>query len=128
LNALLDTHVFLWWATDDPQLSAVARDFIRSSQNRLWFSLVSVWEIYLKARARKLPIPGDVTSFVEARIERYELQVLDLQLIHLRRFYQLPPHHRDPFDHLLIAQAQIEKLPIITVDAHIAKYDVEVIW
>lgn len=128
MRALLDTHVFLWWATDDPKLSPRAHEFILNPDNDLSFSVVSGWEIMLKARAGRLPIPGDVAKFVATRIGRYELEVLDLQLAHLTRLYSLPSHHRDPFDLLLVAQAQVESLPIVTADAQIAKYDVEVIW
>jgi PIN domain nuclease of toxin-antitoxin system len=128
LRALLDTHAFLWWATDDPQLSPTARDFIRDPNNRLSFSVVSAWEILLKARAGRLPIPGDVGDFVEVRIGRYDLALVELQFRHLIRSYHLPTHHRDPFDHLLIAQAQVEDLPLVTADAQMAKYDVDLIW
>ena len=128
MTALLDTHVFLWWATDDPQLSPNARSFIRDPKNKLWFSIISLWEILLKARSGRLPIQGDVADFVEVRIGRYALNVLELQFRHLHRFYHLPTHHRDPFDQMLIAQAQIEKLPLISADAQMAKYDLEIIW
>ncbi len=126
--ALLDTHVFLWWATDDPQLSPTARAFIRNPKNELAFSIVSMWEILLKARSGRLPIQGDVGDFVEVRIGRYRLTVLELQSRHLTRFYHLPVHHRDPFDQMLIAQAQVEKLPLVTGDAQMSKYEVELIW
>jgi len=128
LRALLDTHVFLWWATDDPQLSPKVKDLIRDPKNELWFSIVSAWEILLKARSGRLPIQGDVGDFVEVRIKRYSLAVLDLQFSHLVRFYHLPAHHRDPFDHLLIAQAQVEGIPLITGDSQMTKYAIEVIW
>jgi PIN domain nuclease of toxin-antitoxin system len=128
LRALLDTHSFLWWATDDPRLSRRASDFISDPGNLLSFSVISVWEILLKARTGRLPIPGDVAEFVKVRIERYRLALLNLDLAHLTELYSLPAHHRDPFDLLLVAQAQVEKLPLVTGDAKIKSYDVEVIW
>jgi PIN domain nuclease of toxin-antitoxin system len=128
LKAILDTHAFLWWATDDLKLSSRARDFIRDPKNSLSFSVVSVWEILLKARTGRLPIKGNVAEFVEIRIQRYDLALIDLTFTHLARFYSLPAHHSDPFDHLLVAQAQVEKLSLITGDAQIRKYDVDVIW
>lgn len=82
----------------------------------------------LKARTGRLGIIGDVVDFVSVRIQRYDLSLLDLQFLHLARFYQLPAHHRDPFDQLLVAQAQVVDLPILTADAQIKKYEVEVIW
>jgi PIN domain nuclease of toxin-antitoxin system len=75
-----------------------------------------------------LPIPGDVAEFVKVRIERYQLTLLNLHLTHLTELYSLSTHHRDPFDLLLVAQAQVEKLPMVTGDAKIRSYDVEVIW
>ena len=82
----------------------------------------------LKARVGRPPIPGDVAKFVESNIQYHDFTTLDLHLSHLRKFYSLPAHHRDPFDLLLVAQAQVENLPLLTGDAQIAKYDVEVIW
>jgi PIN domain nuclease of toxin-antitoxin system len=128
LRALLDTHTFLWWATDDPKLSPRAREFIRGHENALYFSVISVWEILLKARTGRLPIQGNVAEFVEVRIHRYTMTLLDLNLAHLTKFYALPVHHRDPSDQLLVAQAQVENLPLVTGDAQIKKYDLEVIW
>jgi PIN domain nuclease of toxin-antitoxin system len=124
----LDTHPFLWWATDDPRLSPRARNFIRDPGNQLSFSVISVWEVVLKARTGRLPIPGDVAEFVKIRIDRYQLTLLELQVAHLTNLYTLPTHHRDPFDQLLVAQAQVEKLPIVTGDAQIKKYAIDIIW
>ena len=128
MRALLDTHVFLWWTIDSPKLSARARDFIRDPHNNLSLSVVSAWEILLKARAGRLPIPGDAAKYVEDHAQFYGFTFLDLHLAHLIRFHPLPTYHRDPFDLLLVAQAQVEKLPLITADAQIGKYDIEVIW
>lgn len=128
MKALLDTHVFLWWTTDDQRLSARARDFIGDPQNSFSLSVVSAWEILLKARAGRLPIPVDAAQYVEEHTQIYGFTFLDLHLAHILRFHSLPTHHRDPFDLLLVAQAQVEELPIVTGDAQIKKYDVEVIW
>ena len=128
MRALLDTHVFLWWITNNPKVSARARDFIRDPRNRISLSVVGAWEIVLKARVGRLSISGDVAKFVENHLQYYDFAVLELRLAHLIRFYHLPAHHRDPFDQLLVAQAQVENLPLLTGDAQIAKYDVEVIW
>ena len=128
MRALLDTHVFLWWTTEDPKLSARASSFIRDPDNKPLLSLVSAWEIILKARSGRLPIPGNAAEYVEVHSNIYGFEFLDLLLTHLVHFYSLPAHHRDPFDLLLVAQAQVENLPIVTADAQFAKYDVEVIW
>jgi PIN domain nuclease of toxin-antitoxin system len=128
LRALLDTHVFLWWATNSPELSRKASDFIGDPDNSLLLSVVSAWEILLKVRTGRLPIPGDAARFIETHAEYYGFAFLEMRLAHLIGFHHLPAHHRDPFDHMLIAQAQVENLPLVTGDAQIAKYDVELIW
>jgi PIN domain nuclease of toxin-antitoxin system len=128
LRALLDTHVFLWWTTNKPQLSSRARDIIEDPDNSLLLSVISAWEILLKARTGRLSIPGDAAKFVETHAQYYGFAFLDLRMGHLIGFHRLTSHHRDAFDHLLIAQAQVERLPLISGDAQMTKYDVEVIW
>ena len=128
MRALLDTHAFLWWVTNSPELSSRANDFIRDPNNRLWFSVVSAWEILLKARTGRLPIPGDAARFIETHAEYYGFEFLEMRVAHLIGFHHLPAHHRDPFDHMLIAQAQVENLPLVSGDAQMTKYDVEIIW
>jgi PIN domain nuclease of toxin-antitoxin system len=125
---LLDTHVFLWWATNNPQLTRRARDFIEEPDNSLSLSVVSAWEILLKARTGRLPVPGDAARFVQTHAEYYGFTFLEMRLAHLIGFHRLPAHHRDPFDQMLIAQAQVEKLPLVTGDSVMTKYDVEIIW
>ncbi len=128
MRALLDTHVFLWWTTDDPRLTARARDCLGDAENNFSLSVVSAWEILLKARAGRLPIRGDAARYVEEHAQIYGFDFLDLHLAHLLKFHNLPTHHRDPFDLLLVAQAQVENLPMVTGDAQIKRYEVEVIW
>ena len=128
MRALLETHAFLWWIDDDRKLSQRARTFVTNPLNDLFLSIVSAWEIVLKARAGRSPLSGDVPQVLETQLQLNEIATLDLSRAHLTRFYRLPAHHRDPFDLLLVAQAQVENLPIVTADAQIAKYDVQVIW
>jgi PIN domain nuclease of toxin-antitoxin system len=128
LNALLDTHVFLWWISDSRNLSKRAGDFIRDPRNSLSLSLISAWEILLKARTGRLSIPGDAAQFVETQALDNGFVLLELRFAHLIGFQRLAMHHRDAFDQLLIAQAQVEGLPLITGDFEMTKYDVEIIW
>ncbi len=97
-------------------------------ENSFSLSVVSAWEILLKARAGRLPIRGDVAQYVEEHTQIYGFTFLDLRLAHLLKFHSLPTHHRDPFDLLLVAQAQVENLPLVTADAQLKRYEVEVIW
>lgn len=128
MKVLLDTHVFLWWITDDPRLSERAREIISDGENTLFFSAASAWEIAIKAKLGKLSVPGDFEAFITEQLIQNSITPLPVRLGHALRVYNLPVHHRDPFDRLLVAQAQVEKLPIVTGDPAIAQYPVEVIW
>jgi len=128
MKALLDTHVFLWWITDDQRLSSRVREIIADGTNEILFSAASGWEIAIKTRLGRLQLPNDPEIFIPEQLELNAIEVLPVQIGHALHVYQLPSHHRDPFDHLLIAQAQLEKLPILTADPQISRYPVEVIW
>lgn len=128
MRVLLDTHTFLWWNTEDPQLSARAREIIANGLNEIFVSAASAWEIAIKASKGKLKLPDHPTDYVEKRLGLYRFQPLHVQIHHATRVYDLPAHHTDPFDRLLIAQSQLEILPLITADSEIKKYEVEIIW
>jgi len=128
MRALLDTHAFLWWITDDPRLSRRAREIIADGANRLFLSAVSGWEIAIKAGLGRLVLEGDPGVFVIEQMAANAIEDLPIFMGHVLRVYDLPPHHRDPFDRLLVAQAQMENLPIVTADPRISLYDVEVLW
>ncbi|HEU5014064.1 MAG TPA: type II toxin-antitoxin system VapC family toxin [Roseiflexaceae bacterium] len=128
MNILLDTHAFLWWITDDPQLSAGARDVLRDGTNVVFVSAASGWEIAIKAQLGKLPLSEPPEQFVPAQLGLNSFRDLPIQMRHALHVYTLPLHHRDPFDRVLVAQSQLEQLPIVTADPLIAQYDVQVIW
>lgn len=128
MKALLDTHTFLWWNMDHPQLSPDARDFIIDGRNELYFSAACAWEIAIKAGRGKLALPEPPEKYVAARLARHRIQALPVQLSHALRVYDLPDLHRDPFDRLLVVQSQMEDLPILTADENIRRYEVETIW
>ena len=128
MKALLDTHVFLWWITDDQRLSFQVREIIADGTNEILFSAASGWEIAIKTRLGRLQLPDDPEIFIPEQLELNAIEVLPVQIGHALHVYRLPSHHRDPFDHLLIAQAQLEKLPILTADPQISRYPMEVIW
>ena len=128
MKVLLDTHTFLWWITDSPRLSARAREVIQDSNNELFFSAASGWEIAIKAQLGRLQLPDNLEQFIVDQLSLNTILVLPIQLRHALHVYTLPQHHRDPFDRMLVAQSQIENLPILTTDSQIAQYDVETIW
>lgn len=128
MRALLDTHVFLWWITDNSQLSPLAREIISNGENELFLSAASGWEMAIKAKLGKLQLPDDISSFIADQLAINNFTALPIQMKHALHVYTLPDYHRDPFDRLLIAQAQTEDLPILTADPQIARYPVKVIW
>jgi len=128
MKALLDTHVFLWWVSGDPRLSQRAIDVIADGSNSLFLSAASGWEMAIKLALGRLILPGSLKSFVSGQLAANSIQVLSVQMAHALHVSNLPPYHRDPFDRLLVAQAQLERMPILTGDPWIAKYPVEVIW
>ncbi len=117
---LLDTHVFLWWLADAPQLGEPARAAIGDERNEVFVSAVSGWEIAIKRAAGKLRAPDDL----DALVEDSGFSHLPITFFHGEQAGALPPHHRDPFDRMLIAQAQAEGLVIVTRDLFIPLYGV----
>lgn len=128
MKYLLDTHVFLWWNLGDPRLSDNATAIISDGNNEIFLSAVSAWEIAIKVAKKRLTIPEEPVRFVPSRMQLHSFQPLPIQIHHATRIYELPIYHTDPFDRLLIAQSQLESMPLISVDADIRRYEVEVIW
>jgi len=128
MKYLLDTYIFLWWNLGKGQLSERVVDIISDGNNEIYLSAVSAWEIAIKVAKKRLIIPEEPARFVPSRMQLHGFQSLPIQLHHATRVYGLPLHHTDPFDRLLIAQSQIESMPLISVDANIRRYEVEVVW
>ena len=128
MRALLDTHTFLWWNLDDPQLSETARKFITKGDNEIFLSAASAWEIAIKAATERLILPERPDQYVADRMRLHRFSALPIELSHALEVYRLPAIHQDPFDRLLIVQSQMEDLPILTIDPEIGRYRVDVIW
>lgn len=117
---LLDTHVLLWWFADAPDLGPRCRDILADSRNEIFVSAASTWEISIKAARGKVSAPDDLDSAVEDE----GFSKLPISLFHGQSARKLPAIHRDPFDRMLIAQAQTEGLILLTVDEKIVKYPI----
>jgi PIN domain nuclease of toxin-antitoxin system len=128
MKALLDTHTFLWWNADDRKLSNTARELISNPSNTFFLSVVTAWEIIIKAQIGKLPLPESPDSYISSRANYYGFQIITIEIKHVLQIWQLENHHNDTFDRLLIAQSQVEKLPIITADTKLSLYQIEAIW
>ena len=116
---LLDTHTFLWWLNDSPQLGPRCRQMISDDRNQVFVSAATTWEISIKMAIGKLRAPEDMDSVVEDE----GFSKLPISLYHGQLAGSLPAHHRDPFDRMLIAQAQAEGLILITADENISLYN-----
>ena len=128
MKVLLDTHTFLWWIIDHPKLSSRVREIIGDGNNELFVSAASGWEIAIKAQLGRLQLPDEPQRFILEQLSLNAIQSLPIKISHALHVFSLPNHHRDPFDRILISQAQLEGLPILTADPQIALYPVEIIW
>ncbi|MCY3834631.1 MAG: type II toxin-antitoxin system VapC family toxin [Chloroflexi bacterium] len=129
MNYLLDTSSFLWFVHDDRRLSASAADYIESSDNEVYLSIASIWEIAIKVNLRRgLVLRRPFPEFIDHHLNTNQFRILGIRVSHLKRLHDFPLHHRDPFDRLLIAQSLVENIPIITSDAAFDLYPVERLW
>ncbi len=128
MRVLLDTHAFLWWNADDDRLSDQARAIIADGRTEVLVSVASIWEVATKVAKGRLSVPGEVGRYVADRLERNHWLSLPIGVEHAVRAAALPRIHLDPFDRMLVAQAQLEDVPILTTDAVLTRYDVETIW
>ncbi len=127
MRILLDTHAWLWMALTPDRLSLHARSFVEGREHELYLSAASAWEIVIKYSQGKLGLPDPPLTYVPSRLEQFGVLPLPIDHGHALYVSTLPVHHRDPFDRLLIAQAQLEDLPILTADPVFAAYDVRTI-
>lgn len=127
MKLLLDTHIFLWYITNDKRLKNDWVAAIRSSENDVFLSVVSNWEIAIKYQLGKLPLPGDPATYIPHQREKHQLHSLSLGEDSISQLHLLPPIHRDPFDRMLMCQALAAKLILVTADANIRKYPVNVL-
>jgi PIN domain nuclease of toxin-antitoxin system len=128
MRFLIDTHCWLWAVRNPERLLPTAAKLIESNENTVVLSAVSALEIAIKASLGKLELSEPAAEFVSSQMVALSMTSLPVYLSHALRVGLLPHHHRDPFDRLLVAQSQIERLPLMTADSEIAVYDVEIIW
>ena len=127
MRLLLDTHVWLWWMLGSPRIGDDVRALILDPQSRVYFSAVSAWEIAIKYALGKLPLPAPPASYVPARVASGDFLVLDVRLEHALAVADLPRHHDDPFDRLLIAQSIVEGVRLVSADRRLAQYRTDLV-
>jgi PIN domain nuclease of toxin-antitoxin system len=128
MNILLDTHAFLWFIAGSDELSDKARELIEDENNRIFLSAASLWEMAIKVSLGKLTLSEPFETLIPEQLALNGLEILDITIAHTTQVANLPFHHRDPFDRLIIAQALEEQLPVISVDNAFDEYGVTRIW
>ncbi len=128
MKYLLDTHSSIWFITGDARLSAQARRLIDDEGNELWISVASLWEMAIKYSIGKLDLGRPFEALFPHQLKINSIEILGVTVDHLKAVCELPFHHRDPFDRLIIAQSQVEKLPIIGIDAIFDNYSIKREW
>ncbi len=127
MRLLLDTQAWLWMVSAPERMDAEARSAVEDPSTELWLSSAAVWEMAIKISLGKLRLAGDLTQVVPRWLDRTGVPVLDVGVRHALTAAQLPTHHRDPFDRMMVAQAQAEGLAILTADTRLRAYDVEIL-
>ena len=129
MKLLLDTQCWLWWFAQPERLSEEAVSQIANETNQLWFSVASVWEIGIKVAIGKLPLPEPIENYIASRMMQLDVRSLEITALHALRAAALPLHHRDPFDRMLIAQAQMEDMTLVSADLIFERYsDISILW
>ena len=128
MRLLLDTHAFLWFVLDDPQLSQTARSLISDAGNHAEISPAVYWELAIKVGLGKYSLSEPIAEFMEREILTNRFEILPIEPRHVGPLTSLAFHHRDPFDRLLVAQAMIEGIPIVSADEALDAYPVVRLW
>ena len=128
MKLLLDTQCWLWWFAQPSHLNRAAIEALSDETNELWLSAASVWEMGIKVALGKLPLPEPLDSYLPSRMAQLRVQSLDIRAAHALRAASLPLHHRDPFDRMLISQAQVERMTVATSDSQFKFYELPLLW
>ncbi len=128
MKFLIDTHIFLWMGSAPDALSKSALEILLNTENDLYISICSIWEMQIKHQLGKLELDMPLQELWKRQRDDALINLMQIEESHIWKLETLPQHHKDPFDRLLIAQASFEDIPIITADKHIARYDIKTIW
>ena len=128
MKLLLDSHSFIWWRDDPRKLSSIAFTEISNPHNDVFLSVATVWELQIKIALNKFTIKGGLENAVKQEQQNNGFQILPVELSHALYLENLPPHHKDPFDRLLISQAIVENMTLVSADADFAKYQANLLW
>ena len=128
MKLLLDTHTFIWWDNEPEKLSQKVNDFLLDNTNEIILSVVSVWEMQIKIQLGKFKLKLPLQEIIESQQKTNNIYILPIELKHVLALSNLPAHHRDPFDRLLVTQSNIEDANLVSKDPIFANYPVKVLW
>lgn len=128
MNLLLDSHAFVWMHEEPHKLSVKVASEILNPANQIFLSVAAVWELQIKIKLGKFSFSDTLENVIIEERRRNNLQILPVELSHALYLENLPLHHKDPFDRLLISQAVVENMILVSADANFAKYQVNLLW
>ena len=128
MKVLLDSHSFVWWRDEPRKISPTAFAEVSNPNNDVFLSVVTVWELQIKIALNKFIIKGGLENAVRQEQQNNGFQILPVNLSHALHLENLPPHHKDPFDRLLISQAIVENMTLVSADANFGKYQANLLW
>ncbi len=128
MDLLFDMHSFIWWADEPDKLSQTALEALEDENNRLFLSDVSIWEMQIKIQIGKMKLKLPLRDLVDSQQQNNEIEILPIATAHILALDNLPFHHKDPFDRLLIAQATAEKMILVSSDSKFTAYTVKILW
>jgi len=128
VRILLDTHVLLWWLEDSARLSETARSTVADTATQLFWSAASSWELAIKVGLGRIRLVTPLRKLLPAALLEQSIDFLAVEQSHALQVAELPHHHRDPFDRMLVAQCRVERLRLLSADEQIRRYDVDVVW
>lgn len=128
MKFIADTNAFIWFITDSPRLSSTAKDLLEAADSERFLSIASIWEISIKAGLGRLSFENPLEEFLPDQIARNQFALLNISLGHALHVEKLPPHHRDPFDRMIIAQSFLENIPVLSSDEAFDAYGIQRFW
>lgn len=128
MRLLLDTHAFIWWASESEKLSPRVTLLLSDPENDLFLSTASIWEMQIKFQLGKLTRQEPLADSIKKQQAENSLHILSVALEHVLALEGLPMHHKDPFDRMLVAQAKVEDLVLVTHDSQLGKYPIKTLW
>ena len=128
MKLLLDSHTFKWWRDEPAKLSPTAFSEISNPNNDVFLSVVTVWELQIKIALNKFSVKGGLENAVNQEQQSNGFQILPINLPHVLYLENLPLHHKDPFDRLLISQAIVENMTLVSADAIFSQYPMNLLW